>query len=164
MCSAPGPAAARSRLSLDGSTSVSLNAADTLDCHSRRPQTLQAEQRSCACAHSDASQLKRPHSAHRHYRTDSIFAATAMFTLCPLAVLAEPRTARHTLRSAQWLWCLADYCGGHEPWWCLRQLSIVPDAYLTVSGFALSARENSFASTPGFRTAICAKEASLERL
>merc|ERR1719240_1182791 len=56
------------------------------------------------------------------------------------------------------------HSGGHEPWWCLRQLSIVPEAYLTVSGLGLSAKLSSFFFTPAFRVAICANDASLDRL
>ena len=45
-----------------------------------------------------------------------------------------------------------------------HQLSTVPVAYLTVSGLALSLRECNLARTPGLRAAICANDASLDRL
>ena len=93
-------------------------------------------------------------SAHRHSLGGSTDGRHTSFQgRASSASLFPPRTMQRTR-----------YCGGQAPWWCFRQLSTVPDAYLTVSGLALSASEKSFARTPGLRTAICAKEASFERL
>lgn len=81
-----------------------------------------------------------------------------------LPLLARVRECALALRRRHAVLCRMAYCGGHEPEWCLRQLSTVPDAYFTVSGLAEPASEFSFASTPALRDAICANDASLERL